>query len=181
MISKCNNSCTNAPQWYDIRTLPVLSSMHSEARMRPTESLPQWVRGWRNKNQPDALSFLVYFNNYPLHVPNRLTIRHREAIYCICSLWHLSCWKYIKIVQNYIYIYIVIKNLKHYIVCKVPNYIKTFFVDKRFFHRSTKLTTFIDLAPMLRTHRSIPPVIHTATRFQAVLSTGTALHLHASR
>ena len=24
-----------------------------------------------NKNQPDALSFLIYFNNYPLHVLNR--------------------------------------------------------------------------------------------------------------
>ena len=44
-----------------------------------------------NKNQPDALSFLIDFNNYPLHVLNRLTIHHQEAVYCTCSLWYLSC------------------------------------------------------------------------------------------
>ena len=31
-----------------------------------------------NKNQPDALPFLIYFNNYPLHVSNRLTIHPQE-------------------------------------------------------------------------------------------------------
>ena len=30
-----------------------------------------------NKNQPDPLSFLIYFNNYPLHVSNRLTFWQR--------------------------------------------------------------------------------------------------------
>ena len=29
-----------------------------------------------NKNQPDALSFLIYSNNYPLHVSIRLTVHH---------------------------------------------------------------------------------------------------------
>ena len=48
----------------------------------------------RNRNQSDALSFLIYSNNYPLHVPNRLTIHHQEAVYCICRLWYISCWKY---------------------------------------------------------------------------------------
>ena len=28
---------------------------------------------------------LIYFNNHPLHVSNRLTIRHQEVVYCICS------------------------------------------------------------------------------------------------
>jgi hypothetical protein len=30
--------------------------------------------------------FLIYFSNYPLHVSNRLTIHHQEAVYCICSI-----------------------------------------------------------------------------------------------
>ena len=33
-----------------------------------------------NTNQTDALSFLIYVNNYPLHVLNRLTIHHPEAV-----------------------------------------------------------------------------------------------------
>ena len=45
----------------------------------------------RNKNQPDALSFLMYSNKYPLHVSNRLNIHPQQAVYCTCSLWHLSC------------------------------------------------------------------------------------------
>ena len=45
----------------------------------------------RNKNQPDALYFLINSNKYPLHLSNRLTIHHQEAVYCICSLWYLSC------------------------------------------------------------------------------------------
>jgi len=32
---------------------------------------------------------LIYFNNHPLHVSNRLTIHHQEVFYCICSIWHL--------------------------------------------------------------------------------------------
>jgi len=32
-----------------------------------------------------------------LHVSNRLTMHHQEVVYCICSIWCLSCWKYIKI------------------------------------------------------------------------------------
>jgi len=27
-------------------------------------------------------SLLIYFNNHPLHVLNRLTIHHQEAVYC---------------------------------------------------------------------------------------------------
>jgi hypothetical protein len=34
---------------------------------------------------------LIYFNNYPLHISNRLTIHHQEAFYFICSIWYLSC------------------------------------------------------------------------------------------
>ena len=45
----------------------------------------------RNKNQPDALSFLIYFINYPLHVSNWWTIHPQEPVYCICSLCYLSC------------------------------------------------------------------------------------------
>ena len=29
---------------------------------------------------------VMYFNNYPLHVSNRLAIHHQESVYCICSL-----------------------------------------------------------------------------------------------
>ena len=45
----------------------------------------------RNKNQPDAISFLIYSINYPQHVSNRLTIHPQEADYITCSLWHLTC------------------------------------------------------------------------------------------
>jgi len=34
---------------------------------------------------------LIYFNNHPLHVSNKLTICDQEVFYCICSLWYLSC------------------------------------------------------------------------------------------
>ena len=44
-----------------------------------------------NKNQPDALSFLIYSNKYPPHVSKCLAIHPQEAVYCTCSLWHLSC------------------------------------------------------------------------------------------
>ena len=33
----------------------------------------------RNKDQQDALFFLIYFNNQPLHDSNRLTIHHQEV------------------------------------------------------------------------------------------------------
>jgi hypothetical protein len=36
-------------------------------------------------------SLLIYFNNHPLHVSNRLTIHHQEAVYCIYSIRYLSC------------------------------------------------------------------------------------------
>jgi len=36
-------------------------------------------------------SLLVCFNNHPLHVSNRLTIHHQEVLYCICSIWYVSC------------------------------------------------------------------------------------------
>ena len=83
----------------------------------------------RNKNQPDALSFLIYFNNYPLHVSNRLTYHHQEAVYCIWSLWYLSYWKYIKISVILLIYTLPLKNIKHYIVCKVSNCIKRSLVD----------------------------------------------------
>ena len=41
---------------------------------------------------------LIYFNNHPLRVSNRLTIHHQGVFYCIWSIWYLSCWKYIEIV-----------------------------------------------------------------------------------
>ena len=44
----------------------------------------------RNKNQPEAFSFFIYSNKYPLHVSNRLTIHNQEAVHCTCSLWYLS-------------------------------------------------------------------------------------------
>ena len=52
-----------------------------------------------NKNQPYALSFLIYFNNYPLHVSNRLTIHHQEAAnmivlaasQCGCMIYTIDC------------------------------------------------------------------------------------------
>ena len=56
-----------------------------------TEMRITHVDNWRNKNQPDALSFLIYFNKYPLHVSNRLIIHHQETVYCACSIWYLSC------------------------------------------------------------------------------------------
>jgi hypothetical protein len=41
-----------------------------------------------NKDQQDALfSFLIYSNNHPLHVSNRLTIHRQEVFYCIYSIW----------------------------------------------------------------------------------------------
>jgi hypothetical protein len=40
-----------------------------------------------NKDQQDANFFLlIYFNNHPLHVSNRLAIYQQEAVYCICSI-----------------------------------------------------------------------------------------------
>jgi len=36
-------------------------------------------------------SLLLYVNNHPLHVSNRLTTHHQEVFYCICSIWYLSC------------------------------------------------------------------------------------------
>jgi len=33
---------------------------------------------------------LIYFNNHPQHVSNRLTLHHPDAVYCTCSLWYLS-------------------------------------------------------------------------------------------
>jgi len=45
----------------------------------------------RNKDQQDALFFLIYFSNHSLHVSNRLTVHHQEAVYCICRVWYLSC------------------------------------------------------------------------------------------
>ena len=44
-----------------------------------------------NKNQPDVLSLLIYSNKYSLHITNRLTVHHQQAVYCTCSLWYLSC------------------------------------------------------------------------------------------
>ena len=34
---------------------------------------------WTNKMH---FSLLIYFNNHPLHVSNRLTILHQEVVYC---------------------------------------------------------------------------------------------------
>jgi len=33
-----------------------------------------------NKDKQDALFFLIYFSNHPLHVSNRLTIHHQEVL-----------------------------------------------------------------------------------------------------
>jgi hypothetical protein len=44
----------------------------------------------RNKDQQDAI-YLIYFNNHPLNASNRLTIHHQEVVYCIYSVWCLSC------------------------------------------------------------------------------------------
>jgi len=35
--------------------------------------------------------FKIYFNNDPLHVSKGLSIHHQQVVYCICSLWYLSC------------------------------------------------------------------------------------------
>jgi hypothetical protein len=42
--------------------------------------------------RPNKMHFflLMYFNDYPLHVSNRLTIHHQEVVYCICSMCYLS-------------------------------------------------------------------------------------------
>ena len=48
-----------------------------------------------NKDQQDAIFLKIYFSNHPLHVSNRVTVHHREVVYTVCSLWYLSCWKYI--------------------------------------------------------------------------------------
>jgi len=39
-----------------------------------------------NKDEQDALFSLNLF-----HVWNRLAIHNQEAVYCICSIWYLSC------------------------------------------------------------------------------------------
>jgi hypothetical protein len=39
-----------------------------------------------NKDQQDALFSLIYFNNHPLHVSNRLTIHHQEV-----ALLYMQC------------------------------------------------------------------------------------------
>jgi hypothetical protein len=36
-------------------------------------------------------SFLIYFNNHPLHVSNGLTIYQQQVLYCIYCIWYLSC------------------------------------------------------------------------------------------
>ena len=69
-----------------------------------------------NKNQPDALSFLIYFNNHLLRVSNRLTIHHQEAvyyIYAVCGIYHAeNILRLCKIT----YLYIVTNSIKHYVV-----------------------------------------------------------------
>jgi len=30
---------------------------------------------------------LIYFNDHPLRVWNRLTVHHQEVFYCICSIY----------------------------------------------------------------------------------------------
>jgi hypothetical protein len=42
-------------------------------------------------NTMHFFSLLICFSNHPLRASNRLTIHHQEALYCICSIWYLSC------------------------------------------------------------------------------------------
>ena len=49
------------------------------------------------KTNKIKFSLLIYFNNHPLHVSNTLTIHHQEVVYCICSIWYSSCWKFVYI------------------------------------------------------------------------------------
>ena len=46
----------------------------------------------RNKDHQDclSLSLLIYFNNHPLHISNRFTIHHQQAVYYKCSILYLS-------------------------------------------------------------------------------------------
>jgi len=41
-----------------------------------------------NKDQQYALFLLIYFNNHPLYISNRLTIQ--EEVYCTCSLLYMQ-------------------------------------------------------------------------------------------
>jgi len=64
---------------------------------------------WRNKNQQDALFFLNFISIiYPLHVSNRITIHHQEAltVYAKYVIYHSeNVLKLCKITFIYIYIY----------------------------------------------------------------------------
>jgi hypothetical protein len=45
----------------------------------------------RNKDKPDAFSFLIYFNNNPVHVSNRLFILRRQfTVYPVYCIYHAS-------------------------------------------------------------------------------------------
>ena len=39
-----------------------------------------------NKNQPDAHSFLIYSNKYPLHVSNRFIIRRHFTVHAVSGI-----------------------------------------------------------------------------------------------
>jgi len=44
-----------------------------------------------NKDQQDAILFLIYFINHPLHVSNRWTIHYQEVALLYISMCYLSC------------------------------------------------------------------------------------------
>ena len=71
-------------------------------------------------------SLLIYFNNHPLHVLNRVTIHHQEVVtvYITYGIYHAeNILKLCKIT----YINIVIKSIKYCILYKLSDYFKIFF------------------------------------------------------
>jgi hypothetical protein len=82
-----------------------------------------------NKDQQNALFSLIYFNNHPPHVSNRLPIHHQEV--ALLYMQHMV-FIMLKILNlcKITYIVIVIESIKHCILCKVSDYTKSFFNKK---------------------------------------------------
>ena len=80
-------------------------------------------------------SLLIYFNNYSLHVSNRLTIHHQAAvavhaaygIYHVQNILKLCKITYIYILHIHTYVHTLSLKRKTLLVYKVSEHIKRFF------------------------------------------------------
>ena len=81
----------------------------------------------RNKDGENVLFSLIYFNNHPPHVSNRLPIHHQKVALLYMQNMVFIMLKILNLCKIS-YIFIVIESIKHRIVRKVSDHTKSFLI-----------------------------------------------------